>query len=224
MTNSGQCAADRGLDLGERAGAAAGQQHHDRLAMRELRGEGREQRRLAAPLVAVGEDVVRVVRRERRAGLAVVLDLAGGRDADQQRHAVRVGAALGSEQRHDAGVGPAIHDRGAGRAHRLAQRGAQCLARHRQLRLAQVVGAAGDDDHGPRRPRRDPGAREQVARMLALALDDDRLVARWSEGHGAIIHHARPGGKARNAPPGRRRGSQKKIFTVRVPYPGSSHV
>ena len=66
-------AADRRLDLGQRTRAAAGEQHHDRLAMRELRGEGREQRRLAAPLVAVGEDVVRVVRRERRAGLAVVL-------------------------------------------------------------------------------------------------------------------------------------------------------
>ena len=229
------------LHLEQRALPAAGEDHRDRLAVRELGGDRREQRRLAAPLVAVGEHEVRVVGLERRRALARrprQLDEPGRRDADQHGHPRRIALALGAEQRHHAGRGAAVDDRGIGARDRGPDRRPEHLARGREVRLAQVVGATGDDDHRPRGPGREAEPAEQLARMLAGALDRDtrrrlpchapppRLAIRRPVVRGSWRHHPRPpvarqsaqpaarlsGGRARATPSTRPRKPQRRAI------------
>ena len=110
---------DRETDLVDRVRPTAREDRHGGPRCRQLVERLEEQRGLAAPLVAVGEDEVRVIWLElRRSGGSVVLvtlerDLSGGRDAQVRRGGV-AGGDCPSEHRHDPGRRPTVHQRRAG--------------------------------------------------------------------------------------------------------------
>jgi hypothetical protein len=169
------------------ARATAGEHHRNRRALRELFGERHQQRRLAAPLVAVGEHDVAVVTIQRRAPVAEragVLDPAGRRDAEQDRHRGRVASALLADQRHHPGGGAAVDDRRPRQRRGRGDRGTERAARDRQLRLGHVVGAAADDDPRPRR-RGEARTCQQRGGALAGPRKHHRAGGSWT--HVAII-------------------------------------
>ena len=106
-------------DLVDRVRPTASEDRHGGPRGRQLVKRFEEERRLAAPIVAVGEDEVGVVRLELRRPCGPVVfvalerDLACGRDAQVRRGGVACRDGL-AEHRHDPGRRATVHDRRAG--------------------------------------------------------------------------------------------------------------
>ena len=166
------------VGLGHRS--PAGQQHHHRARPGQPGGHADQQGRLAAPLAAVGQHEVGVLRVQRHAVIPAaprVADQVFRGHAQQHRHGLPQAGPGRADDSHDAGGGPAVNHGRARQPGGGRDRGPEHLLGPVQMGPFEGVRAAADDQHrAPGFVRLEAQGGHQLAGFAAVVPADQRAV------------------------------------------------